>query len=247
MYQAADSAAEALPHHDSAFADAAPATLYHDVACPWSRAARIVMGEKRTAHLLAALTAEDQAAGLASPHFIDLCGTQITDGDILLEYLDDAGEGSSLLGESAAARAEARRLVRLFGITMHQTVTVPLYHEKVEKPLARRAGYEFEPVNSRVVREATGELKAYALFIGELFAGRKWLAGDHFSLADAVAAAQISLLDLMNVVPWNELSAESPDFRTWYACVKSRPAFRLLADDEIQGLKRPRHYADPDF
>ena len=72
---------------------------------------------------------------------------------------------------------------------------------------------------------------------------RRWLAGDDFSLADIAAAAQLSCLDYVGDVPWEN----HPDAKDWYARVKSRPSFRPLLADHLTGLRPPLHYADLDF
>jgi glutathione S-transferase len=72
---------------------------------------------------------------------------------------------------------------------------------------------------------------------------RRWLAGDHFSLADITAAAHLSALDYLDDVVWDEHEPA----KDWYARVKSRPAFRPILADHIPGAPPPKHYADLDF
>src|SRR3546814_10199445 len=81
------------------------------------------------------------------------------------------------------------------------------------------------------------------LYIAWLSDRRRWLAGDAFSRADIVAAAELSAVDYIGDVPW----AEHGGAKDWYARVKSRPSFRAILADHISGVQPPKHYADLDF
>ena len=80
-------------------------------------------------------------------------------------------------------------------------------------------------------------------YIGYLVDRRRWLAGDHFSLADITASAHLSSLDYLGDVPWD---AHEPA-KEWYARIKSRPSFRAILSDHMPGAPPPKHYADLDF
>jgi glutathione S-transferase len=72
---------------------------------------------------------------------------------------------------------------------------------------------------------------------------RNWLAGETMSYADLAAAAQLSSVDYLGDVPWNEDEAA----KTWYARVKSRPSFRPLLQDALPGVPASAVYANLDF
>jgi glutathione S-transferase len=63
------------------------------------------------------------------------------------------------------------------------------------------------------------------------------------SYADLAAAAQLSSVDFLGDVPWDEDEAA----RTWYSRMKSRPSFRPLLADRIAGIAPPDQYSDLDF
>ena len=117
-------------------------------------------------------------------------------------------------------------------------VTDPLVGEKVMK---RFLGLG-EP-NSRTVRAGLANIHQHLDYIAYLMERRKWLAGDHLSLADLAAAAHISVVDYLGDVPW----ADHEGAKDWYARIKSRPSFRPLLADHIPGIPPPKHYADLDF
>ena len=69
------------------------------------------------------------------------------------------------------------------------------------------------------------------------------LGGGEMSLADLAAAAELSAIDYLGEVPWEE-DAQAKD---WYARVKSRPSFRPILSDLVRGNPPVPHYADLDF
>ncbi len=80
-------------------------------------------------------------------------------------------------------------------------------------------------------------------YIAWLTERRAWLAGTTLSLADLMAAAQLSAIDYLGDVPWDEHEGA----KDWYARLKSRPSFRALLADNLPGAPPPPHYADLDF
>jgi glutathione S-transferase len=94
-----------------------------------------------------------------------------------------------------------------------------------------------------LVRAARANIRTHLRYIGYLAGSRKWLAGDALSHADLAAAAQLSCIDFLGDVPWDE----NETAKLWYARVKSRPSFRPLLADRLPGLAPSPVYADLDF
>ena len=69
-------------------------------------------------------------------------------------------------------------------------------------------------------------------YIGFLTEKRQWLAGDHFSLADIAAAAQLSCLDYIGDVPWEEHASAAQ----WYEKTMQRPSFQPILEERIPEL-----------
>ncbi|MCC2096956.1 MAG: glutathione S-transferase family protein, partial [Hyphomicrobiales bacterium] len=63
------------------------------------------------------------------------------------------------------------------------------------------------------------------------------------SHADMAAAAALSVLDYLGEVSWEA----EPAAKDWYARIKSRPSFRPLLSDKVQGLPPASQYIDLDF
>ena len=90
-----------------------------------------------------------------------------------------------------------------FDVKFMREVTDLIWREKVLKFADR------DTPNSAAVRVGVANLHAHLGYIGYLFEQRNWLAGDHISLADAAAGAQLSVLDYLGDVPWEAHPAPS--------------------------------------
>lgn len=221
-------------------------TLYHHTLCPFSRKVRVVLAEKKLefdSHLERYWEQRDEFVALNPaaevPVLIEEGGTVLADSIAICEYLDEVHREPPLLPAEAMARAEVRRLVGWFDIKFHRDVTVNLVGEKVHKRLSSAHAAP----DSRLIRAGFAAIHQHLDYIGWLTERRSWLAGSQYSMADIAAAAQISCLDYIGDVPWED----HPGAKDWYARVKSRPSFRPLLADHLPGVPPPRHYADLDF
>jgi glutathione S-transferase len=218
--------------------------LLHFPLGPFSRKVRIVLREKELDAELEAVEPWRQAEALAEvnpaaevPVLLD--GQRvICDSGAICEYLEETRPERRLLALDPVERAEVRRLVAWFDVKFVREVTDLIWREKVLKFAVSR-----ETPNSAAVRVGVANLHAHLEYIGYLFEQRNWLAGDHISLADAAAGAQLSVLDYLGDVPWDA----HPGAKLYYARLKSRPSFRPLLADRTPCLKPAAHYDDLDF
>jgi glutathione S-transferase len=162
----------------------------------------------------------------------------IVDAQAICEFVDEALEVPKLIGKDPVQRAEVRRLIAWFDRKFENEVTKFLIGEKALKRL-RGAG---EP-DSLAIRAGCTNIRAHLNYVVWLVERRNWLAGDDLTLADLAAGAQLSLIDYLGDVPWNDF----PLAKEWYARLKSRPSFRGLLGDHVAGFPPPKHYADLDF
>ena len=220
-------------------------TLYHLPLDPFSRKVRIVIREKKIdVDLMVEQFWERRADFLALnpagtiPVLQEDNGAVIAPSQTIAEYLDETVTELPLMQGSAADRAEVRRLCDWFDVKFHREVTDNLFGEKLMK---RFLGLG-EP-NSEAIRAGHTNLDTHLSYIGYLADRRTWLAGDHFSLADIAAAAQISCIDYLGDVPWEDYQ----EAKQWYARIKSRPSFRPILNDYVPGTRPPAHYTDLDF
>ena len=223
-------------------------TLHHFPLDPFSRQARLALGEKRLPfrevierywerpESLSALN----PAGL-TPVLVETCApvqVVVCESRAILEHLEEQYPDPPLMGADVSDRAEARRLLQWFDRKFDYEVNGLLLHEKMEKRLLGLGAPD--PGTLRQGREA---LRDHLGYIDGLLTGRDWLAGDRISVADIAGAAHLSVIDYMGEVPWDQ----APAARTWYAKIKSRPCFRPLLGDRQPGLPPSAHYHDLDF
>ncbi len=220
-------------------------TLYHLWLCPHCREVRLALAEKGLAFELAVeKTWERREAFLKLnpagevPVLVEDDGTVLSGNGVICEYLEEAHPAPALLGGNLLTRAETRRLVAWFDVKFNAEVTVHLVGEKLMKRFMGMG----EP-DSEAIRAGRHNIHYHLDYIAYLAERRNWLAGQDFGLADIAAGAQLSCVDYLGDVPWDD----HPGARDWYARIKSRPSFRPLLADHIPGLPPPAHYADLDF
>lgn len=219
--------------------------LLHLWLSPFSRKVRVALTEKELECDLRVEKVWERRpeflalnpAGLV-PVLVEDDSTVIAESGAICEYLEECYPEHSLLGDSAAERAETRRLTSWFDLKFHAEVTSNLVDEKVMK---RFLGLG-EP-NTSAIRAGRHNIGYHLDYIGYLTERRAWLAGGDFSLADIAAASHLSCLDYLSDVPWDLY----PLAKDWYARVKSRPSFRPILQDRVAGLDPPEHYDNLDF
>lgn len=216
--------------------------LFQYPLCPFSRKVRLLLGEKNVAYELVRehpWERRDEFLDLNHAGRVPVLhdagrGLTLCDSQVICEFIEETVERHSMLGGSAANRAEIRRLTAFFDQNFFGDVTGPLLHERMRKRLFTR-----EPPDSRVLRESMKLANEYLFYIDWLVDTRPWLGGSTMSLADLAAAAQISVADYLGGIDWKG----HEETRSWYAVFKSRPSFRPLLSEKMEGLPPPPHYA----
>ena len=225
--------------------------LHHHPLCPHSRFIRIALGEYR---LGAELIEEypwtrrreflmlNPAATL--PVLVEN-GLAVCGAGPIAEYLDETRGGGlgdrRLMPREPAERAEVRRLLDWFNGKFFLEVTDYLVTERIYKLQMTEPARK--PPDAAAIRAGRQNIRYHLGYIGFLAGNRNWLAGERLSYADLAAAAQLSSVDYLAEVPWEEDEMA----RDWYARVKSRPSFRPLLKDVISGMPPSASYADLDF
>jgi len=219
--------------------------LYHFWLSPVSRKIRLVLQEKNLEFSMQVEKVWERRAEFLAlnpacevPVLIEPDGAVLADSAAIAEYLDETYREKILLGLNPSDRAEVRRLVAWFDRKMDREATEPLITEKFMKRFLGSG-----TPDSAVIRAAKSNLKYHLDYIAYLAERRRWLGGDHFSLADVTAAAHLSTLDYLDDVAWDDHEPA----KEWYARVKSRPSFRPILADHLPGTPPPKHYTDLDF
>ena len=160
------------------------------------------------------------------------CGTRA-----ICEQMEEIKPTPALLPTDQNERAEARRLWAWVEAGCEE-VTDKLLTERVMQWVRR----DRQP-DSEKLRRGAHALRGRLTFLNGMVEMNGYLAGRTLSLADLCAAAHLSAYDYFGDVEWNAV----PDLKTWYARIKSRPSFRPLLSDRIEGTRPVSHYADLDF
>jgi len=110
--------------------------------------------------------------------------------------------------------------------------------ERMTKRLVSR-----DPPDTATLRRAMTSANAHLDYIDYLLDHRRWLAGPALSLADLAAATQLSVADYLGGIDWRG-HKQTAD---WYMVMKSRPSFRPLLAERMEGIAPPSHYDKVDF
>jgi glutathione S-transferase len=218
--------------------------LHQFALCPFSRAVRFALAEKGEAvELVEARPWErpDQLFALnpaCQTPALENGALVLADSMAILEYVEETIERPPLIGASAAERAEARRLSAWFAQRFYAEVTAPLLSERLVKRIFTR-----EMPDGAVLRAAARAAESHLQYVEYLLDHNRWLAGGTFSIADIHAAAQISVADYLGGVDWGGHAQA----KMWYSALKSRPTFRAMLSERMEGVRPPAHYDKLDF
>jgi glutathione S-transferase len=226
--------------------------LHHFPLSAGSRFVRLILAEYEEAvRLVEELPWERREELLAVnpagtlPILIDETDGPIVGATVIAEYLQETRGGrlgeNALMPVLAPERAEVRRLVAWFLGKLDDEVTGYLVNEKLIKRIAPSGSGG--PPDAAAIRAARANIRHHLRYIGYLASRRNCLAGRELSFADLAAAAELSCIDYLGEVPWEEDATA----KSWYARMKSRPSFRPLLNDLVRGNPPTTHYADLDF
>ncbi|MBB4212634.1 glutathione S-transferase [Rhodothalassium salexigens DSM 2132] len=219
--------------------------LFHNIISPSARAVRLFLAEKGVE---ADLREEPDWEGRIEfrrlspegevPLLLVDGGHTIAGFLPICEYLEELHPEPPMLGRDLLARAEVRRLALWYGHRFWEEVGRYLITEKIIKRLYRR-----ETPDTEAIRAGLQNLRTHLDYLDYLATRRHYLTGTYFTLADAIAAAQVSVLDYLGHVAWDD----HPGAREWYMLVKSRKSMRHLLGERIAGIRPPKYYDQPDF
>lgn len=217
--------------------------LYQFPLCPFSRKVRLLLAEKGVAYELVRENPWERRDEFQQINHVGRTPAlrneerdlTLVDSRAICEYFEETVDRNPMINGTAATRAEIRRLVALFDEVLYGDVVAPLLHERMMKRLFFK-----EPPDSRMLREAMRLANEHLEYIDYLIDRRPWLAGATMSLADLAAAAQLSVADYLGGIDWSG----HEQAQGWYSVFKSRPSFRPLLNERMEGIHPPAHYAD---
>ena len=214
--------------------------------CPFSRKVRLVLGEKGVGYepVRESPWAErdeffDLNPARETPVMVDSeRGVVLIDSVAICEFFEETVSRASLLNGSATERAEIRRLQIWFDRHFYRDVTAPLLHERMLKRIVHK-----QSPDASALRGAMKAAVSHLDYIDYLLDHRTWLGGATMSLADLAAAAQISIADYLGGIDWKG----NEQAKRWYVGMKSRPSFRPLLAERMEGINPPADYEKLDL
>jgi len=220
--------------------------LYQFPLCPFSRKVRLLLGEKGVGY-----EPVRESPWLRRDEFLDLNptgqvpvmadterGVTLIDSAVICEFFEETVNKAPMLNGTATDRAEIRRLTIWFDTNFYAEITAPLLHERMLK----RIVYKQSP-DGQALRNAMKAAVNHLDYIDYLLDHRTWLAGPTMSLADLAAAAQISIADYLGGIDWKS----HEQAKGWYVRMKSRPSFRPLLSERMEGIPPPADYEKLDL
>jgi len=219
--------------------------LYHHWLSPAARFVRVLLSEKRMDFTLRLEQEWDRRPEFLAlnpagevPVLVMDSGKCYSGVMAIAEYLEEIAPEPALLIGTAEERYEIRRLVGWFHTKLGSEVTRHLVSEKLYKRF-----YGIGEPDSEALRCAAHNLKTHLSYISYIAERRHYLASGQFTMADAAAAAHISVADYFGNIRWDDW----PQVKEWYMRVKSRRSVRTLLADKIPGLAPSKYYSELDF
>lgn len=218
--------------------------LVHSNILPHCRKIRILMAEKKMLYVLKeetpwALSKDIKKINPAGelPVFI-FDGNIIAGNYAITEFLEETYTQNRLIVGNNKERAETRRLIDWFDNKFNREVYQYIAGEKIYKRFALH-----QPPESKKIQAGINNLRFHLEYIDWIVERNNYLVGDEFSLADISAAAQLSIIDYLGDVPWDDFS----NAKLWYSKIKSRPSFKEILNDRIKNIYPSTHYTNLDF
>ena len=226
--------------------------LYHSVNSVCAQKVRIALAEKGQEYREHLMTLRgdqfDPAYMKLNPNGVVPTlihdGRTVIESSVILYYLDEAFPQPPLMPKDLHQRAAVRQYNKLIDEYVHNSCTiltfatafrpwfVGLTGEQIEQRLAKspskqRTEYKrdvaLHGLESRYARDAIGHHQKLLKMMDGALQGGTWLAGGHFSLADAAVIPYILRLDLLKL---RRLWQRMPAIDAWYERMRARPSVK---------------------
>ncbi len=222
--------------------------LYHHMICPFSRKIRVHLAAKEIGFELIQENFWERRkefiamnpAGTLPVLFDNSNAAVVIGGSVISEYVEEKhSENRNFLGESLVDRSEIRRLQCWFDEKFYNEVGRHVLNERFFNRYLPGASSP----NSEVLRVARRNLNIHLSYIEYLLETRKYLAGDHISVADFAAASHLSVLDYFGDINWHHYLPA----KDWYSLIKSHKIFSEILKDRLPNVNPPEWYSKLDF
>ena len=143
-------------------------------------------------------------------------GATITEITVICEYLEEKHPAPALIGTTAEERAETRMWTRRVDLNICEPLANG-FRAAEGRPM-------FESRMKLVGAEGAAELKAIAkdriLWLDGQLAGKTWIAGDRFTLADILLFCFLTFGGMVG----QPMPDEAANIKAWHARVAARPS-----------------------
>jgi len=143
-------------------------------------------------------------------------GATITEITVICEYLEEKHPAPALIGTTPEERAETRMWTRRVDLNICEPMANG-FRAAEGRPM-------FEPRMKLVGAEGAADLKAIArdrlLWLDGQLAGKTWIAGDRFSLADILLYCFLTFGGVVG----QPIPDEAANIKAWNARVAARPS-----------------------
>ena len=247
--------------------------LYHSVNSVCAQKVRIALAEKGLEyeeHLMTLRGDQFDAAYMKlNPNAVVPTlvhdGRPVIESSVILYYLDEAFPDPSLMPTDAHLRARVRQFNKLIDEYVHNSCTIltfatafrpwfaGLTGEEIESRLAKspskqRTQYKrdvaLHGLDSRYAQDAVGHHEKLLKMMDAALQEGAWLAGGHFSLADAAVIPYILRLDLLKL---RRFWQRFPRIDAWYERMRGRPSVKKELLDRMRPEdKAPFEKLEPD-
>ena len=181
-----------------------------------------------------------------------------------MHYVDEAFAGPALMPADPLARANVRMMTKLVDEYVHVACMTLTFATANREFLARMTSQEMEAELAKSPDRKRAEIKRQVITYGldaplvveavcqhqKLFhcieaaiKNGPYLAGEHWSLADAAATPYIWRLDKLKLA---RMWKERPGVVAWYDRVRSRSSFKAAVDDWLSLADIERYANAPD-
>jgi glutathione S-transferase len=220
--------------------------LFQFPLCPFSRKVRLLMGEKGVGYELLRENPWERRdefldlnpAGQTPVVVDEVRKIRLMSSTAICEYFEETVDKAPMISGTAVNRAEIRRITAWFDEHFYGNVVAPLMHERMIKRILHQAAPE-----AGMLREAMKNANQLLDYADYLLDHHNWLAGSALSMADLAAAAHISVADYLGGIDWRG----HEQTKGWYSGLKSRPSFRPLLSERMEGVSPPAYYDKVDF
>lgn len=148
----------------------------------------------------------------------------------------------ALLGCTIEERSTARSFWSWSQGVLQNDVTQPIIQERILKNFC--GAQDARAPNTLALRSAFSRMSNYVKILEGALTESQYFCGDRLSIADFSLASNMSILDYLGLINWDNSTRR---LKHWYALLKSRPSFKSILSMKLVGFQPSRHYLAVDF